>query len=121
MKRQKSVRPADSRSERTDEEKLKKFVLYIDFVGDVARVYINDKQVNDYYYNGAEWILGVSRYRGLLEQNPLIIKIKGFKTGDEQIYLERHIDRKKCIHPKIVHMEWKPDYRFSMNYFELIE
>ena len=32
MKRQKSVRPADSRSERTDEKKLKKFVLYIDFV-----------------------------------------------------------------------------------------
>lgn len=95
--------------------------LYIDFVGDVARVYINDKQVNDYYYNGAEWILGVSRYCGLLEQTPLIIKIKGFKTGDEQIYLERHIDRKKCIHPKIVHMEWKTDYRFSMNYFELIE
>lgn len=32
MKRQKSIRTADSRSERTDEEKLKKFVLYIDFV-----------------------------------------------------------------------------------------
>lgn len=100
---------------------MKETKLYIDFVGDVASVYIGGKQVNDYYYNGEKWILGISRYWNLLEQKPLIIKIKGFETGEENIYLERHLDRKKCIHPAIVQMVWKPDYSFSMDCFDLTE
>lgn len=87
--------------------------LYIDFVGDIATVYIGNQQVNDYYYNGAEWILGVSRYKDLLNLHPLTIKIKGFETGNENIYLERYLDRTKCVNPEIVNMKLKQDCRYT--------
>lgn len=93
--------------------------LYIDFVGDVASVYIGENQVNDYYFNGDKWILGVSRYKDLLRKNPMIIKIKGFETEKSNIYLERSIDRKKCINPRILKIELKRDYIFSKRTLDL--
>lgn len=93
--------------------------LYIDFVGDVASVFIGDLQVNDYYFNGDKWILGVSRYKELLRKDPMIIKIKGFETGEENIYLERNIDRSKCVNPQITDIKLKRDYTSSISIFDL--
>lgn len=49
----------------------------------------------------------------------MIIKIKGFETGEENIYLERNIDRSKCVNPQITDIKLKRDYTSSISIFGL--
>lgn len=85
--------------------------LLINFAGDIATAYIGDKMVNDHYYDGTDWILGVSRYRELLRNEPLVIIIKGFKSTDQTIYLETFANQAEGVFPHIKSLETRQEYQ----------
>jgi len=89
--------------------------LYINFVGNIASAYIGQQQVNDHYYDGSEWILGLSRYQHLLAANPLIIRIKGFESMDEEIYLEKFASQSEGMTPRIIDTKITQEYH---NFFK---
>lgn len=85
---------------------------YIQFVGDMAEAYIGSRQINDYFYNGTNWILGLSRYAEQLKVHPLVIKIKGFASIPNNIYFENIVDRSKIMKPSIEKVYCAHDYYY---------
>ena len=85
--------------------------LNIGFSGDRADAYIGGKLVGDYLFDGADWIFGINRYHDALLSNPLLIRIKGFKVSDPEIYFEKGTDLKNCMHPVINHIHVKNEFR----------
>ncbi|MCU6707765.1 beta-galactosidase [Paenibacillus sp. J5C_2022] len=61
--------------------------LTIDYVGDVAQLYIGGRCVADRFYDGVPWRIGLKRYREELELGPIILKISPL-LKERAIYLE---------------------------------
>lgn len=55
--------------------------LVIDYIGDIAKAYINDTLILDNYYHGEKWEIGLKRYLTDLIANDLIICIRP-KNGE---------------------------------------
>lgn len=88
--------------------------LFVNFTGNYVSAYIGDRLVNNNYYDGKEWILGITRYQYLLQSNPFLIKINGFKSADEPIYFEKFVNQQDCVHPRIKSIETKQEYRYLL-------
>ncbi|MFD0960807.1 beta-galactosidase [Paenibacillus chungangensis] len=61
--------------------------LTIDFIGDVAQLYIGGRCVADRFYDGVPWQIGLKRYREELEREPMILKISPL-LKKRDVYLE---------------------------------
>ncbi|MFD2115317.1 beta-galactosidase [Paenibacillus yanchengensis] len=81
-------------------------ILEIDFIGDVAQLYIGGKCVADQFYSGTTWQVGLSRYYEQLQAEPLILKISPL-LAERDIYMEERPteDREAQLHQVIVHIE----------------
>lgn len=88
--------------------------LFVNFTGNLISAYVGAKMVNNNYYDGAEWILSLTRYQHLLQSNPLLLRINGFKTADEPIYFEKFVNQQDCVHPRIKGIETKQEYRYQL-------
>ena len=86
--------------------------LKIGFVGNMATAYIGGRMVNNCYYDGTEWTLGLSRYKDLLRYDPLIVKVRGFHSTDEQIYFESFANPREAVFPKIKNSYETQEYRY---------
>jgi hypothetical protein len=65
--------------------------LQIDYKGDVARVYIGDRLINDNFYNGKAWKIGLSRFTPDVLEQGITVKILPLRK-DAPIYIaEEHI------------------------------
>lgn len=87
--------------------------MYISYKGNIANAYLNGKLIADSFYDGTDWLLGISR---LLDRNvlaPLIIRIEGLKSPDEKIYFEKKIVPADCMQPSISSVNVKKEHRFS--------
>ena len=60
--------------------------MYINYKGDKANAYLNGNLVADSFYDGTDWILSLSRLKGTIETNPLVLRIDGLKSADANIY-----------------------------------
>jgi beta-galactosidase len=49
--------------------------LVIDFVGDVAQAYIAGQCVADQFYSGVPWMIGLKRFREIMANEPIVLKI----------------------------------------------
>ncbi|MFT4089943.1 MAG: beta-galactosidase [Asticcacaulis sp.] len=62
--------------------------LEIDYDGDVARLFSGTQMLDDHYYDGRKWVIGLKRYRHLLDK-PLTLSVLPFRE-DAKIFLEDH-------------------------------
>ena len=88
--------------------------LNVSFSGDWANAYVGEKLINDFLFDGSDWIIGINRYTDQLLSNPLTIRIKGFETGDPPVYFEKGTDLKNCTTPVINYVLVKKEYRFGL-------
>jgi hypothetical protein len=88
--------------------------LNVSFSGDRANAYVGEKLINDFLFNGSDWIIGINRYADQLLSNPLVIRIKGFDTEDPPVYFEKGTDLKNCTTPVINRVLVKNEYRYCL-------
>jgi hypothetical protein len=64
--------------------------LQIDYKGDVARAYIGDRLINDNFYNGKVWEIGLSSFAPYVFEHGITVKILPLRK-DAPIYIaEEH-------------------------------
>ncbi|MDQ6420547.1 beta-galactosidase [Paenibacillus sp. LHD-117] len=61
--------------------------LTIDYIGDVAQLYIAGRCVADQFYNGQPWKVGLKHFRDELRKGPIVLKISPLKE-ERNIYME---------------------------------
>lgn len=84
----------------------------VSFDGDVATAYIGQEPFTDFYNNGSSWILGLTRKKVELANNPLVLRIKGFGDSAQNIFLEKHVDRIRGQFPAIRQVKGVKDYTY---------
>lgn len=89
--------------------------MYVRYKGDVANAYINGQLVADNFYDGADWIISLSRQNAYIDINPMVIRIDGLESADAPIYFEKHIDPSLCVQPVLDEVEVKQEFRFTIN------
>ena len=89
--------------------------MYINYKGDKANAYLNGNLVADSFYDGTDWILSLSRLKGTIETNPLVLRIDGLKSADANIYFEKNVNPEKCVTPTLDAIKVKQEYRFRFN------
>ena len=89
--------------------------VYINYKGDKANAYLNGNLVADSFYDGTDWILSLSRLKGTIETNPLVLRIDGLKSADANIYFEKNVNPEKCVTPTLDAIKVKQEYRFRFN------
>ena len=82
---------------------------------DKANAYLNGNLVADSFYDGTDWILSLSRLKGTIETNPLVLRIDGLKSADANIYFEKNVNPEKCVTPTLDAIKVKQEYRFRFN------
>ena len=102
-----------------DMPKLKHFNpevrLNIGFTGDRADLFIGEKLVDDFLFDGADAIFGINRYRDQAVFGHLLVRLKGFDTADPIIYFEKGTSMENCTTPVIKHVKVKQEHRFKIN------
>lgn len=81
----------------------------------MATAYIGSEPFTDCYNDGAPWILGLTRHKEQLSSNVLTLRIKGFGSSTENIFLEDNVDRIKGQHPAIYKLKAVKDYQYTIN------
>lgn len=89
--------------------------MYITYQGDIANAYLNGKLVADSFYDGTDWILSLNRLKESININPLLIRIDGLKSADEQIYFEKEVDPAQCVIPILSNIQVNQEYRFKLS------
>ncbi|MCY4780036.1 beta-galactosidase [Sphingobacterium sp. UT-1RO-CII-1] len=89
--------------------------LEVDFEGDVATAYIGSEPFTDRYHDGSSWILGLNRHKEALQDNSLLLRIKGFVGSTADIFLEEDVDREGSMVPKVQKVVVKSDYSYTIN------
>ena len=46
--------------------------------------------------------------------NPVVIRIDGLKSADEQIYFEKNVDPAECVIPVLSDIRVNQEYRFEL-------
>ena len=82
--------------------------------GDVANAYLNGKLVADSFYDGTDWIISLNRLKETINFNPLVIRIDGLKSVNEQIYFEKNVDPAECVTPVLSDIQVNQEYRFEI-------
>lgn len=90
--------------------------MYVRYKGDVGNAYINGQLVADNFYDGADWIISLSRQNSSIDTNPMVIRVDGLASADAPIYFEKHIDPSLCVHPVLDEVDVKQEYRFVIDY-----
>lgn len=67
---------------------ISKLFLVIDYDGDVARLLSGGKLLDDDFYNGRPWTVGLNRFRSRIEKHGLELEILP-RRADAPIFLER--------------------------------
>lgn len=67
---------------------ISKIFLVIDYDGDVARLLSGGKLLDDNFYNGKPWTVGLNRFRSRIEKHGLELEILP-RRADASIFLER--------------------------------
>jgi len=67
---------------------LNDIFLHIDFEGDVGQLFIGDDLVDDWFYDGRVWVVGLKRFADRLHDRPLRLRISPLYE-DADIYLEK--------------------------------
>lgn len=62
-------------------EGMKDALLQIDYVGDIGHAFIGGKMINDNFYNGAVWEIGLRDFAEALSEDVLTIYITPMKKG----------------------------------------
>ena len=88
--------------------------MYISYKGDVANAYLNGKLVADSFYDGTDWIISLNRLKETINFNPLVIRIDGLKSVNEQIYFEKNVDPAECVTPVLSDIQVNQEYRFEI-------
>lgn len=88
--------------------------MYISYKGDVANAYLNGKLVADSFYDGTDWIISLNRLKETINFNPLVIRIGGLKSVNEQIYFEKNVDPAECVTPVLSDIQVNQEYRFEI-------
>lgn len=60
---------------------MKDVLLQLDYVGDIGQAFIDGKMINDNFYNGAVWEIGLKDFVDELKQHPITIYITPLKEG----------------------------------------
>jgi len=101
----------------TDAASIKELFLKVDYVGDVARLTMGGKLLDDNFYNGLPWMIGLSRFLSGPAPEKLELSILPLRK-DAPIFLEpryrpdfggwQQID-------KLVRMQLIPQYELTIN------
>lgn len=84
-----------------DLDDVKELWLSVDYDGDVANAFVGGKLVNDDFYNGEIWEIGLKRYKDKLQQNPLCLYIKEREEGSYEVESSAMALKKKYVGEKI--------------------
>jgi beta-galactosidase len=89
----------------------------IRYQGDVARLFSGTKLLDDNFYNGQTWSIGLRRFRAHL-QKPLTLEVLPLR-GDAPIYIQ-HPYRPKIAHDeqlaRLLEVRVKPQYVLDVNF-----
>lgn len=67
----------------------------------------------DSFYDGTDWIISLNRLKETINFNPLVIRIDGLKSVNEQIYFEKNVDPAECVTPVLSDIQVNQEYRFE--------
>ena len=65
------------------------------------------------FYDGTDWIISLNRLKETINFNPLVIRIDGLKSVNEQIYFEKNVDPAECVTPVLSDIQVNQEYRFE--------
>ena len=90
-------------------------LLELDFVGDIARLFAGTRMLDDWYYNGQRWQVGL-RHLGRLRSEPLTLTVMPLRA-DAPIYVDRSHRPDFAGQPQIAQLRGvalKPVYRAAL-------
>lgn len=93
------------------EEELR---LAISFKGDRADAYLGEELINDYLFDGTDWVIGINRFRERLQDKFLVLRAKAFNTANPEIYFEKYVDKSGLDEASLNKVEMRPEYRFKI-------
>jgi beta-galactosidase len=85
--------------------------LTIDYCGDIARLFSDTELIDDHFYNGLPWRVGV-RQVAIDPHAPLTLTVLPLRA-DAPIYLDARHDPRPCIDGQIAEVRdvtWTPEY-----------
>ncbi len=97
---------------RQDLTGISQLLLRMDYVGDVGRAYLGKELVDDNYYNGVPWEIGLMRFVPGIFDQPLSVQVLALRRGSP-IYLDsRAKNRLDAGHPTaaITRISLTPQY-----------
>ena len=98
---------------------IQEFFLRINYVGDVAMAFMNDQLVQDHFYYGDPWIIGLKRYEDDLKTNPLTFYFRPIRStvpylGDLRAESVPDFTNGSVIDIKAVDVI--PEYKFTLKF-----
>lgn len=111
---------SESRSnEENKKEAVHELFLCIDYIADVAMAFINGQLVNDHFYYGDPWIIGLKRYDDDLKAHPLTFYFRPLHAnapflGDLPVQAVPDFSRGPVINIKSV--EIIPQYKVNIRF-----
>ncbi len=83
---------------------ISELYLRLDYVGDVGRAYVADELIDDNFYNGAEWEIGLRRF--LPRGAAMLVQVRVLPLkGDSPIYLDQRAWARIPRDQAIAHIE----------------
>ena len=61
-------------------------ILHVDYTGDAARAFLGDQLIDDDFYHGQPWEIGLSRFQPAVSQEPITLRFLPLRA-DAPIYL----------------------------------
>ena len=94
---------------------VKDFFLRVDYDGDLARLSADRKLLDDNFYNGEPWEIGLRRFRASVDESPITLSILS-RRKDAPIFLERPFrEEGEGQVMKLNHVQLIPQYELSFD------
>ena len=87
--------------------------LRINYIGDIAQIYLGDRLIADDFYTGRPWELGLKGFKNDLQKDSLVLKISPL-LKDAWIYFENppKFDRESMV--RLLDIKAIPEYSLSI-------
>ena len=99
-----------------DAQGLSNVLLKLDYVGDVGRLYSSSTLLEDNFFNGLPWEVGIKRFGSEIDSTPFTLKLLPM-SAVAPIYLDstaRSLINSNGSLPKLVHAALIPEYESSL-------
>ncbi len=114
-----SISKEQSSNSKLSNSQIHEYFLRINYIGDVAMAFMKDQLVQDAFYDGDPWTIGLKRYAEDLKTNPMTFYFRPLKAdapflGD--LRKSAIPDFSKGAVVDIKNVEVIPEYKFNIKF-----